>query len=213
VAVGCSIMDISGIWAHRFADKILYNVEEYEEILAGLKSIPTPVCEGFKRKPYDVKQGLLNSMIDYTFEKSGWETQPFIDTRPNRKSSQKGDFAKTTKDGLKIFVEVEFGNVASTFRDFYKFNLAYSLDTYDCGIFILPEKRLARRIDTIQNFDGAKKLVEEARNFINLPLIIIGVGAGKEINLLSIVNDINYWKTYKLDDFTQIIQEHKELLF
>jgi len=206
-------MDITGVWAHRFADRILNGVEEYDEIITGLKSIPTPVCEGFKRKPYDVKQGLLNTMIDYTFEKSGWETQPYIDTRENRKSSQKGDFAKTTKEGIKIFVEVEFGNVASTFRDFYKFNLAYSLDTYDCGIFILPDQPLARRIDTIQNFKGAKKLVQEARDFINLPLIIIGIGAGKEIDLLSIVNDVNYWKTYKTEDFNTIIKDHKELLF
>jgi len=206
-------MDINGRWAHRFGDKILDDTAEYDEIIKGLESIPVPVCEGFKRKPYDVKQGLLNSMIDYVFEKRGWETQPFIDTRSNRESSQKGDFAKTTEDGIKIFVEVEFGNVASTFRDFYKFNLAYSLETYDCGIFILPDKSLARRIDTIQNFDGAKKLVKEARNFINLPLIIIGVGAGKEIDLLSIKDDVNYWKTYKIDDFTQIIKDHKELLF
>ena len=91
--------------------------------------------------------------------------------------------------------------------------MAYSLDTYDCGIFILPDQPLARRIDTIQNFKGAKKLVQEARDFINLPLIIIGIGAGKEIDLLSIVNDVNYWKTYKTEDFNTIIKDHKELLF
>ena len=206
-------MLISNVWAHRFGDKILQNSKEYAEIISGLESIPVPICEGFKRKPFDVKQGLLNSMIDYVFKEQGWESQPYIDTRFNRQSSQRGDFAKVTEDKIKVFVEVEFGNVASSFRDFYKFNLAYSLDTYDCGVFILPEKKLSRRIDTIQNFEGAKRLIKEARNFINLPLIIIGVGIDKELDLLSIVNDVNYWKTYKEDDFNKIIQNHKEFIF
>ena len=206
-------MKISHVWAHRFGDKILGDSKEYQEILSGLKSVPVPVCKGFKRKPFDVKQGLLNSMIDYVFKKQGWESQPYIDTRFNRQSSQRGDFARVTSEKIKIFVEVEFGNVASSFRDFYKFNLAYSLDTYDCGIFILPEKKLGRRIDTIQSFEGAKRLIQEARDFINLPLILIGVGIDKELDLLSIRNDVKYWKTYKEEDFTKIIRSHKELIF
>ena len=182
------------------------------ELLEALKSIRIPICPGFKRPPFDVKQGLLNSMIDSSFEKLGWETQPYIDTRTNRESSQKGDFAKTTECGIKVLVEVEFGNVASTFRDLYKFNLAYSLDSYDCAIFILPEKALAKRIDTIQHFDGAKRLIEDAREFMNIPILLIGVGFdGNEINLLEIVDDIQYWKTYKIEDFNQIIEDHPEL--
>ena len=91
--------------------------------------------------------------------------------------------------------------------------MAYSLDTYDCGIFILPDKKLASRIDSVQNFEGAKELIQEARNFINLPLVVIGVGIDKELDLLSIKDDVDYWKTYKIKDFTQIIKAHKELMF
>ena len=192
--------------------RILEDTSELNELLEALKSIRIPVCPGFKRPPFDVKQGLLNSMIDSAFEKLGWETQPYIDTRANRESSQKGDFAKTTECGIKVLVEVEFGNVASTFRDLYKFNLAYSLDSYDCAIFILPEKALAKRIDTIQHFDGAKRLIEDAREFMNMPILLIGVGSdGNDINLLDIVDDVDYWKTYKIEDFNQIIQDHGEL--
>ena len=206
------IMRITNVWDYRLAHRILKDTSELEELLEALKNIRIPVCPGFKRPPFDVKQGLLNSMIDSAFEKLGWETQPHIDTRTNRESSQKGDFAKTTGCGIKVLVEVEFGNSASTFRDLYKFNLAYSLDSYDCAIFILPEKALTKRIDTIQHFEGAKKLIEDAREFMNMPILLIGVGFdGNEINLLDIVDDVQYWKTYKIKDFNQIIQDNDEL--
>ena len=153
-------------------------------------------------------------MIDHAFVERGWNSQPWVDTSKDRKSSQKGDFSIQTDCGLNILVEVEFGNVASTFRDLYKFNLAYSTESYDCGIFILPDKDLAKRVDTIQNVDGARTLIEDARDSINLPLVLIGVGFdGNEIDLLTIKNDVNYWKTYKLDDFNSVISDHSELRF
>ena len=203
------------MWGHRFGDRILRDSPEIEELISGLKSIRLPVCVGFKRPPFDIKQGLLNKMIDYVFVRDKWENQPYIDTRNPRQSAQQGDFSKTTKDGIKVFVEVEFGNIASSFRDLYKFNLAYSLDTYDCGVFILPMKNLAKRIDTIQSFEGAKKLISEARNFINLPLILIGIDSepDTDLNLLEIIDDIEYWKTYKDSEFNNFIDEHKDLLF
>jgi len=188
--------------------------KEYADIISALDNIRVPICEGFKRPPFDVKQGLLNSMIDHAFVERGWNSQPWVDTSKDRKSSQKGDFSIQTECGLNILVEVEFGNVASTFRDLYKFNLAYSTESYDCGIFILPDKDLAKRVDTIQNVDGARTLIEDARDSINLPLVLIGVGFdGNEIDLLTIKNDVNYWKTYKLDDFNSVISDHSELRF
>jgi HAMP domain-containing protein len=208
-------MIITELWAHRFGDRILNDSPEIEELKSGLESIRLPICVGFKRAPFDVKQGLLNKMIDFVFVTDGWVNQPYIDTRDVRESSQQGDFSKTTADGIKIFVEVEFGNIASSFRDLYKFNLAYSLDTYDCGVFILPMRNLAKRIDTIQSFEGAKKLISEARNFINLPLILIGIDSDPvtDLNLLEIRDDVNYWKTYKVSDFDEFILEHRDLLF
>ena len=191
-------MRISEPWSHRSGLRLVGEAEEYGQIISALTSIKVPICKGFKRKPFDVKQGLLNSMIDHAFVQRGWVSQPYVDTSTERKSSQKGDFSIETECGLKVLVEVEFGNVASTFRDLYKFNLAYSTESYDCGIFILPDKELAKRVDTIQNIDGARTLIEDARDSINLPLVLIGVGFdGREVNLLSIKDDVEYWKTYK----------------
>lgn len=201
-------------WSHRSGFRLVGGTKEYADIISALDNIRVPICEGFKRPPFDVKQGLLNSMIDHAFVERGWNSQPWVDTSKDRKSSQKGDFSIQTECGLNILVEVEFGNVASTFRDLYKFNLAYSTESYDCGIFILPDKDLAKRVDTIQNVDGARTLIEDARDSINLPLVLIGVGFdGNEIDLLTIKNDVNYWKTYKLDDFNSVISDHSELRF
>ena len=55
-------MRISGTWAHRFADKILNDSPEIQELRTGIESLRLPVCVGFKRAPFDVKQGLLNKM-------------------------------------------------------------------------------------------------------------------------------------------------------
>lgn len=208
-------MKVAELWAHRFGDKIVGESPEIKELIAGLKSIRLPTCVGFKRPPFDVKQGLLNKMIEFVFNNYGWANQPYIDTREKRESSQRGDFSKKTKDGINIFVEVEFGNIASSFRDLYKFNLAYSLDTYDCGVFIIPMSDLARRIDTIQSFEGAKQIITEGRNFINLPLILIGIDSNPsdDLNLLDIKNDVEYWKTYKDSDFEEFIINQKSVLF
>ena len=99
-------MRITEPWDYRLGHRILEDTNELAELCDVLRSIRIPICPGFKRAPFDVKQGLLNSMIDFAFEKLGWETQPYIDTRTNRESSQKGDFAKTTECGLKVLVEV-----------------------------------------------------------------------------------------------------------
>jgi hypothetical protein len=208
-------MRITEIWSHRFGDKILYDSPEIEELKTGIESLRLPVCAGYKRDGLDVKQGLLNRMIDHVLVTSDWFKQPYVDSRVERESNLKGDFSKTTTDGIKIFVEVEFGNAASSFRDLYKFNLAYSLDTYDCGVFILPMKKLAKRIDTAQPFESAKLKISEGRQFINLPLILIGIDSDPEteLNLLEVINDVNYWKTYKDSDFDEFILEHRTLLF
>ena len=189
------------------------NTPEFQNLISNLNDIPIPICEGFKRKPLDVKQAMLNTMIEYSFNNQGWESEPYIDTNQDRKSSQKGDFAINTECGLRILVEVEFGYSASAFRDLYKFNLAYSKNTYDCAVFIVPVKELQRRIDAVPNFEKMIEYLTEARDSINLPLVLVGLDFdGKEIDLLTI-RDLDFWKSYKKSDFREILQEFPQLRF
>ena len=190
------------------------NTPEFQNLISNLNDIPIPICEGFKRKPYDVKQAMLNTMIEYSFKKQGWDSEPYIDTNQDRKSSQQGDFAINTECGLRILVEVEFGYSASAFRDLYKFNLAYSKNTYDCAVFIVPTKELQKRIDVTPNYEKMIEYLTEARDSINLPLVLVGLGFdGKEIDLLTVVNDVEFWKSYKKSDFREILQEFPQFRF
>ena len=201
-------------WDHRLGQRLMKDTPEFQSLVANLKDIPIPLCEGFKRKPFDVKQAMLNTMIEYSFNNQGWESEPYIDTNQDRKSSQRGDFAINTECGLRILVEVEFGYSASAFRDLYKFNLAYSKNTYDCAVFIVPMKELQRRIDVTPTYEKMIEYLTEARDSINLPLVLLGLGFdGNEIDLLTIVNDVSFWKSYKKSDFKEILQEFPQFRF
>ena len=201
-------------WDHRLGQRLMKDTPEFQSLVANLKDIPIPLCEGFKRKPFDVKQAMLNTMIEYSFNNQGWESEPYIDTNQDRKSSQRGDFAINTECGLRILVEVEFGYSASAFRDLYKFNLAYSKNTYDCAVFIVPMRELQRRIDVTPTYEKMIEYLTEARDSINLPLVLLGLGFdGNEIDLLTIVNDVSFWKSYKKSDFKEILQEFPQFRF
>ena len=201
-------------WDHRLGQRLMKDTPEFQSLVANLKDIPIPLCEGFKRKPFDVKQAMLNTMIEYSFNNQGWESEPYIDTNQDRKSSQRGDFAISTECGLRILVEVEFGYSASAFRDLYKFNLAYSKNTYDCAVFIVPMRELQRRIDVTPTYEKMIEYLTEARDSINLPLVLLGLGFdGNEIDLLTIVDDVSFWKSYKKSDFKEILQEFPQFRF
>lgn len=213
-------MRISESWEHRSGMRILGEAEEFAEIISCLESMKTPHMKDAWRDPYDVSQTLLNSMLDYKLEEMGWEVQPRIDAERKTQSNMKGDFSKTTRDGLRIYVEVEFGNVASMFRDLYKFNLAYSLNSYDCGIFVLPGKKLSKRIDTVQDLTKAKQLIIDGRDFINIPLVLVGIESDHEVDLREIVSPsitteevTKYWKTQSTTKMRDRVISHKDDLF
>ena len=201
-------------WDLRLGQRLMKDTLEFQNLISKLNEIPIPYCDGFKRPPFDVKQAMLNTMIEYSFNEMGWESEPYIDTNQDRKSSQQGDFSIKTECGLRILVEVEFGYSASAFRDLYKFNLAYSKNTYDCAIFIVPLKELQRRIDVTPTYEKMIEYLTEARDSVNLPLVLVGVGFdGKEIDLMTVVDDVKFWKSYKKSDFREIIQEFPQFRF
>jgi len=213
-------MKISEIWDHRSGMRILEGTKEFEELLHCIKSLKTPVMKDAWREPYDVSQTLLNSMLDYRMKKEDWTVQPQIDIENKTQSKMKGDFSKISKDGLRIFVEVEFGNAASMFRDLYKFNLAYSLDSYDCGVFIVPGNELSRRIDDVKDIEKAKQLIIDGRDFINIPLVLIGLDTDYEINLRKLADEnltkeevTKYWKTQSTTIMRERVHQYKEDLF
>lgn len=140
---------------HGFAD-------EYAELKTALEStaIPfrasTPFTKGKRpdtpkrqlkkiqgRKAYSlmpIDQPKWNTEIRNALSKAGWAAQPLASGMANDTlSNLRGDFVKN-----KVFVEVEFGNSASQFRDLFKFQIASRARSGDVAVIVLATKRVAK---------------------------------------------------------------------
>ena len=74
-------------------------------------------------------QTAYNERFKGEFEQLGWESQPRLSTNP----SLIGDFEKNL-----VFVEVQFGNSATLYRDFYKFQYGLSNGLTSLNVLIVP---------------------------------------------------------------------------
>jgi hypothetical protein len=74
-------------------------------------------------------QAAYNKALDSKFGALGWETQPILKSQPRLV----GDFRK----GL-VFVEVQFGNSASLYRDYYKFQYGLANGLLSLAVLIVP---------------------------------------------------------------------------
>ena len=87
----------------------------------------------------------------------------------------KADFAKK-----RVFVEIQFGNSSTVYRDFYKFHLGFAKNILDLGILILPTdqynffpERNPKSIDNMATFEYA---LEHLRAIlIPVPILLVGL--------------------------------------
>lgn len=87
-----------------------------------------------------------------------------IDTR------LRGDFERSG-----VFVEVEFGNVASLYRDLFKFHIAGTSGAAQVGIIVVATAQLARFFDQGQaTWEQTIALLPYMRVGLQLPTAIIG---------------------------------------
>ncbi len=164
---------------HKITEEQLKEIEEIDTLLGLLTKIKTPI-EG--KTIFPVHQRMLNRMIHFILTENSWKPNPFIDTRSKneRFGESKGDFCNVESNKPRILVEVEFGNVASSYRDLIKFCFAHTLKSYDIGILILPMANLGKKIAITQSYEKIKNLIELGKDFINLPLIIIGIDSDSD---------------------------------
>jgi hypothetical protein len=121
-----------------------------------------------------VDQAAMNGGIRSSLAALGWHAEPYIlidregkpiDTR------LRGDFEKSG-----VFVEVEFGNVASYFRDLFKFHIAGTTGAAKVGVIVVATDALARLFDQGQaRFEQAVSLLPYMRAGVQLPTAIIGI--------------------------------------
>ena len=76
-------------------------------------------------------QTAYNKRFEIEFEKLGWEKNPLLSKNPKLI----GDFRKNL-----VFVEIQFGNSATLFRDFYKFQYGLQHGLLSLSVLIVPAK-------------------------------------------------------------------------
>ena len=75
-----------------------------------------------------------------------------------------------------MFVEVEFGNVASFYRDLFKFHIAGTTGAAKVGVIVVATDALARLFDQGQaRFEQAVSLLPYMRQGVQLPTAIVGL--------------------------------------
>jgi hypothetical protein len=120
-------------------------------------------------KTYD-HQAAYNKALLNAFKDLEWELNPLLRKDPKLI----GDFRK----GL-VFVEVQFGNSSTLYRDYYKFQYGLANGLLSLAVLIVPtnpKKFFPSRPKSVQNmaeFDLAKSYLSILP--INVPTLLVGL--------------------------------------
>jgi restriction endonuclease BglII len=98
-------------------------IAEIESIIASIRW-----AETFRYETGE-HQTAYNRAFGEAFGRLDWEPQPILRTDPKLK----GDFRK----GL-VFVEIQFGNSAALYRDYYKFQYGLANGLLSLAVLIVP---------------------------------------------------------------------------
>ena len=173
-------------FSYRFAEEILQHpryIDIYNELIETCKHCPLAVYEGkSSRQPdKDVVQQVMNTYFRLRFASLGWETEPLA-TPEDNEDALRADFRKTffnPETGEKtatVQIEVEFGNVASSYRNYIKFQLSFSYGLTDICVLIVPSQQLSTRIDSgVSNYEKSIREIPSAKLSITVPTLIIGL--------------------------------------
>jgi hypothetical protein len=123
---------------------------------------------------FPVDQAALNRELQDQLRAAGWTAEPVAAGHPlgiPADLSLRGDFEK---EG--VFVEVEFGNSASLFRDLFKFQVASRSGAGEVAVLIVATAELAKFFDSgVATFEQATGLIPYMRIGIQMPVWIIGI--------------------------------------
>jgi hypothetical protein len=192
-------------FSYRYAQEILEHPKyknSFDEILKICEGCPLPVYKdkSSKQKNLDVIQQIINTYFKLIFSHYGWESEPLAtpeDNEDSLRSDFRKVFASSTGEKITIQVEVEMGNIASSYRNYFKFQLSYSYDLTNVCLLILPCDKLSRRIDSgVASFEKTVREIPSAKLSITVPTLIIGLDdeGVDEIDLKKYTTDLNILK-------------------
>lgn len=210
------------IESHQFAETVLEGqfADEWQQLLGVLHALEVPLRpigpytrSGRPKSPkrqareiggrrssalMPVDQAAMNSRIREALSRLGWTPEPYIlidrqgqpiDTR------LRGDFERSG-----VFVEVEFGNVASFYRDLFKFHIAGTTGAARVGVIVVATDALARLFDQGQaRYEQAVSLLPYMRAGVQLPTAIVGLD----------IDDWNRVRT-RYDEMQRLVESNGE---
>lgn len=112
------------------SERLLRNVDEVNEIDACIERVKWQhrfkyVSEGHTYE----HQAAYNKALEVEFSKLGWTLRPLLYENPRLI----GDFQKSD-----VFIEVQFGNSATLYRDYYKFHYGLTHNLLSLAVLIVP---------------------------------------------------------------------------
>lgn len=170
-------------YSYRFAEEVLKHQllePALSEILKICKDCPLPLYKGKskKQKGKEVIQQIMNTYFRLRFEELEWTSEPFASPE-STDDSLRADFRKEFADASDKFavqIEVEFGNAASIYRDYFKFQLSYWARKATVWVLIVPTYKLANRIDGgVANFEKIHRELPSALLSVTVPILAIGL--------------------------------------
>jgi len=153
------------------SSKLLQNVDELEEVFACISKVEWR--SSFNLTKDNIKyehQRAYNLAFGLEFEKlSDWKPQPLLHDKPRLI----GDFQKND-----VFVEIQFGNSSTIYRDYYKFHYGLTHKLLSLAVMIVPTKpkdffpTRPRSVQNMAEFDLACRYF----NLLPIPVPIIVIG-------------------------------------
>ena len=150
--------------------KLLKNIDEINEIDYCLDQVKwkedfSIILNG---KKFENQRG-YNKALEIEFKKFEWETQPKLYNNPRLI----GDFQKND-----VFIEVQFGNSATLYRDYYKFHYGLTHNKLALAVLIVPtnpKEFFPTRGDSVSNM-AEYRLAEKYFNLLPIPVPILLIG-------------------------------------
>lgn len=152
------------------SEKLLSNIDEIKQIYQCIKNIEWKPDFSISINGIQYSnQTAYNKAFEIEFEKFKWEKQPLLHKNPKLI----GDFRKND-----VFIEIQFGNSATLFRDYYKFHFGLVNSLLSVAVLIVPVKPKSffptrpRSVNNMAEYSLALKYF----NLLPIPIPILLIG-------------------------------------
>mgnify|MGYP005997267275 CR=1 FL=1 len=170
------------IYSNNFAENILSQEpfsETYRELLWICENTPLPIYKNKSnaQKKLDVIQQIMDTYLNMQLKFNDWKIDDKFEVGNEEfiTIDYQKNISSRVKD-FKLHLEVEFGNVASSYRNYFKLQYLHLRKASDIGFLILPTESLARRIDSgVATFEKSVNEIISVRELFNFPLMVIGL--------------------------------------